>query len=223
MSDAESGHGRRVPAVLAMVTTVAIAVVAGLQADADIRADVANRHSQAYAVQTAGELFRQGLRSEFELGTAADSVKDALEATVLELTALEQEAAGDLAGADALRERATLAWARADRLRTLTILFTDPAYAPQSPEAQPDGGRYLEDLFRESRRLLELQNRAADDYGRWNRRSDTYVAILALMAMALFLFGLAQAASARIRIPFSILGGVVLALGLVWTILVLVS
>lgn len=216
MSEPETGRWRRLPAVLAMITTVAVAVVAGLQTDADIRADVANRQSQDYAVQTAGELFRQGLRSDFDLGATADSTKDALEATVLELTALERESTGDAAGAETLRQRADVASARSERVAVLSILMTDPVYAPETPGEPPDFAGYLEDSYTESNRLLALQNQAADDYGRWNRKSDGYVAILALLAMALFLFGLAQAASERIRLPFSVIGGLVLGVSLIW-------
>jgi hypothetical protein len=217
VNDVAIGQGRRFPAILAMITTVAVAIVAGLQADADIRTDVANRNSQYYAVLTSGELFRQGLRSDFDLGTAADSVKDALESNVLELTALEREDAGDSAGAGAVREQASLAAARASRLGSLSAVLTDPAYAPDSPGAAPDFAAYLDDSYKESNRLLGLQNAAADDYGRWNRKSDGYVAVLALMATSLFLFGLAQAASDRIRLPVSILGMVVFGGTLVWT------
>lgn len=120
-----------------MITTVAVAVVAGLQTDADIRADVANCQSQDYAVQTAGELFRQGLRSDFDLGATADSTKDALEATVLELTALERESTGDAAGAETLRQRADVASARSERVAVLSILMTDPPYAPSRPGSRP--------------------------------------------------------------------------------------
>lgn len=217
------GHGRRLPAVLAMITTVAVAIVAGLQADADIRADVANRQSQDYAVQTSGALFRQGLRSDFDLGATSDSIKDGLEGTILELTAFEREAAGDTAGAEALRQRANVASARSARVAALSVLMTDPAYAPNSPGDPPDFAGYLEDSYIEVNQLLALQNQAADEYGRWNRKSDGYVAILALMATALFLFGLAQAVSRRVRLPFSVLGAVVLGASLIWGLSVLIG
>jgi hypothetical protein len=223
VSDSETGRWRRLPAVLAMITTVAVAIVAGLQTDADIRANVANRQSQVYAVQTAGELFRQGLRSDFDMGATADSTKDALESTILELTALERESTGDDASAGALRQRANVASARSERAAALSILMTDPAYAPESPGEPPDFAGYLEDSYVEVNRLLALQNQAADEFGRWNRKSDGYVAILALMAMALFLFGLAQAVSKRIRLPFSVLGAVVLGASLIWTVSVLIG
>ena len=214
---------RRLTVALAMVTTVAAALVAGLQADADIRTDVANRESQYYAILTSGELFRQGLQSDYDFATLFAAVKDSQEATLLEFTALEQESRNEATAASSTRLRASLAAARAERLGALSVILTDPTYAPARDSDLPDMEAYLSDSFEESNLLLAQQNQAADDYDRWNRKSDGYVGILALMAMGLFLFGLGQAANIRTRKAFAALGCSVLGLGIIWTFLLLVG
>jgi hypothetical protein len=222
-TNGNSTQWRRLTVALAMITTVAASLIAGLQTDADIRTDVANRDSQYYAILTSGELFRQGLQSDYDFATLSAAVKDSQEATLLEFTALEQESRSEAVAASSTRLRASLALARADRLGALSVILTDPTYAPDREGDLPDMEAYLADSFEESNRLLALQNQAADDYDRWNRKSDAYVGILALMAMGLFLFGLAQAANLRTRKAFAVLGASVLGLGLVWTLLSLLA
>jgi hypothetical protein len=58
--------------LLTKVASVVVAIVAGTQADAGIYSQVANRQSQAYALLASGEIFRQGIRSDYDLGTLAD-------------------------------------------------------------------------------------------------------------------------------------------------------
>jgi drug/metabolite transporter superfamily protein YnfA len=85
----------------------------------------------------------------------------------------------------------------------------------------PNLAGYLETTYAEANRLVALQNEQADEYQRWSRKGDAYVAVLALLAVALFLFGLAQAANIRTRRTFTIFGTIVLAVSLVWAIMIL--
>jgi len=216
-----SNRFRRLAVFLTMAATVAASVVAGLQADASIRSDVANRDSQYYAILASGELYRQGLASDYDFGTLSAAIASAQEATLLQLTALEQESRSELEAAAASRRRAAEAQARSDRLGMLSELLTDPAYAPAEAGAPPDLQGYLDGSYAEANRLVGLQNEAADRYDAWNMKSDTYVAVLALSAMVLFLYGMAQATSEQMRLPFLGLGSAVFGLSLAWTLSIL--
>ncbi len=214
---------RSVVVFLTMAATVAAAIVAGLQADAGIRSQVANRESQVYALLASGEIFRQGIRGDYDLGTLADLAQEMQDSLSLEITGLEQEAAGDLDSAALARQRAAILRARVERAQALSFFYTDPAHAPGEPDALPNLEGYVEDSAAEANRLVKLQNEQADAYQRWSRKGDSYVAVLALLAIALFLFGLAQAASVRTRRTFTVFGSVVLAVSILWTLSILID
>lgn len=214
---------RSLVVVLTMVATVLAAIVAGLQADAGIRSQVANRESQVYALLASGELFRQGIRSDYDLTTLAALTKEMQDSLALEITALEQEAEGNLESAALARQRAAILMARVDRGRALSFFYTDPAYAPAGPDGLPDLTGYLDNTYAEANRLVVVQNEQADAYQRWSKKGDAYVAVLALLAVALFLFGLAQAAGERTRRTFTIFGATVLGISTVWAISILLG
>jgi len=209
--------------VLTVVTTVVAAIVAGLQADANIRAAVSNRDSQLYAIQAAGELHRQGLQSAYDMTVLAGYIKDMQEATILQLTVLQQQEEGSLQEAADSELRAAVAGARADAARRFSTFYADPRYAPDSPEGTPDMQAYLDDAYVTANDLVAQQNAAADEYNRWSRKGDTYTSVLAVLAVAFFLFGLAQALSPRLRLLFAAFGLVALAAAGLWTILILLG
>ena len=220
-STAPGPRWRSLVVILTMVATVLAAIVAGLQADAGIRSQVANRQSQVYALLASGEMFRQGIRGDYDLGTLADLTKEMQDSLALEITGLEQEAAGDLDSAALARQRAAILQARVERGRVLSFFYTDPAHAPSEPDGLPDLTGYLDNLNAEANRLVLIQNEQADEYQRWSKKGDAYVAVLALLAVSLFIFGLAQAASERTRRTFTIFGAVVLGVATAWALSVL--
>jgi hypothetical protein len=67
------------------------------------------------------------------------------------------------------------------------------------------------------------QNAAADDYNRWNRKGDAYTSVLAILAVAFFLFGLAQALSPRLRLLLAIFGVAALAGAALWAGIILIA
>jgi hypothetical protein len=207
--------------VLTILTTVVTAIVAGLQADANIRASVSNRDSQVNAILAAGELHRQGLQSAYDMNVLAGYLQDAQEATVLQLTALQQQEDDDAQGAADSQLRAEVAQARADTAMKFSIFFTDPRYAPATEDGMPDMQAYLEDAYVAANDLVAQQNAAADEYDRWNRKSDSYTSVLAVLAVAFFLFGLAQALSPRLRLLFAIFGLVALVAAGLWMLVIL--
>jgi hypothetical protein len=209
--------------VLTVLTTVITAIVAGLQADANIRSSTNNAASQVYALQAAGELHRQGLQTGYDTNVLAGYLKDSQETVILQLTALDQLQKGDAQGAASSQLRAAVDQARADKARQFSIFFTDPRYAPKTDGGLPDMQAYLTDSFTDANALVASQNTAADEYNRWSRKADSYTSVLTILAVALFLLGLAQALSPRLRILFAIFGTAALLGAGVWMLLILVT
>ena len=207
---------------LTVMTTVLAAVLAALQVDAGIRADAANRDSQYLAILASGELNRAGLESNYEFNVFGDYLKNLQEATVLEITALEQETDGNNEAAQATRELAAISQARADRGEKFSIFYTDPRYAPQSEDDLPKAEQYLTDIFEKANEIVAQQNEAADAYNTWNRKADLYITALTILAVAFFLFGLAQAVkNVRLRLTFAVFGVVVVGFSLLITVMTL--
>ena len=210
--------------VLTVLTTVLAAVLAALQSDAGIRSDIANRDSQFYAIQVSAELHRVGLVTNYEFNVFGDYLTNLQESTILELTALEQEQAGDKKAAQSAREQAAVSQARADLGEKFSIFYTDPRYAPQAEGGMPNAEQYLVDLNENLNAILAKQNAAADEYDKWNGKSDSYITALTILAVAFFLFGLAQAVkSVRMRLVFTGFGIVVIAFSLLVTFATLLA
>ena len=205
--------------VLTVLTTVITAIVAGLAADANIRATTYNRDSQVYAIQAAGELHHLDLKTGYDTNVFTTYLKDTMEATVLQMTGLQQQ--GQAATDGTLR--AAEAQARADEARKFSVFYTDPRYTPKSAGATPDMQAYIADSYKGANDLVAQQNNATDAYDRWNRKGDSYTSIMAVLAVAFFLLGLAQALSPRLRLLFAVFGLVALSVAAFWTILVLVG
>ena len=208
--------------VLTLITTIIASIVAGLQADANIRANTANRDSQYYAILASGELHRSGLQGTYDMNTLAGQSLELQESLVMQITSLELEDEGNKQGVAISDLIALAAQARADKLKTFSIFFTDARYAPTTEDGLPNAENYLVDIQAKANELVEKQNAAADDYHEWNSKSDSYVAVLTVMAVAFFLFGLAQAMTGRMRLTFAVFGAVILLGATAWAALVLV-
>ncbi len=208
---------------LTMVNTILVAIIAGLQTDANIRANDANRDSQYYAVLTSGELHRIGLQSNYDMNTFARILDNTQRSLVMGYTALEQLQNGDDAGASLSTLQEKVAQAQADTATKFSIFYQDPRYAPKSPDAQPNLQRYIDDSNAKALELLAKQNAASDAYKIWSGKSDSYVAVLTIMAIAFFLFGIAQSVNPRLRLLFAGFGIVVIVLGVGWGLAILVS
>lgn len=208
--------------VLTMITTVITAIVATLQADANIRANTANRDSQYYAVLVSGELQRSGLQGNYDLNTFAKVVLERQTSLMMQFTALQSEQDGDKLGTALSNISAMAAQARADKLTSFSIFYTDPRYAPKTTDGLPDTEAYLADSSAKANEIVKKQNAAADDYHAWSSKADSYVGVLTTMAVAFFLFGLAQALTGRMRLVFAIFGTIILLGASAWATLILV-
>jgi hypothetical protein len=156
-------------------------------------------------------LHRAGLEANYEFTVFGDYLKNLQESTILQLTALEQEQNGDDDAAKATNELASIAQARADAAVKFSTLYSDARYAPQGGDIMPMAEQYIIDLNARSNEIVAQQNESADAYNRWNRKADSYVTALTILAVAFFLFGLAQAVkSARMRLAFAVFGFVVI-------------
>lgn len=206
--------------VLTLINTVFAATLAGLQSDANIRADAANVESQYYAVQVSAELVRQGHQSAYDFDTFSTFLKNSQESLVLQFSALEVENNGDAQGAARLRVQASAAQARADAARPLSIFYTDPRYAPASPDAAPNLQRYLDDQAALANALVEKQNAAADTYQRWDGKSDSYLTLLTLVSLVFFLLGVAQTTQ-RLRLFFALAAVSLMLVSGAWTLVIL--
>jgi hypothetical protein len=205
--------------LLTVITTVLTTMVAGLSADANIRSSIKNRESQLDAILVAGELHRSGLQTAYDMNVFADTLKYEQEATVILLTA-GQQVSGATTG---LVSRAQVAQAHADTAVKFSIFYTDSRYSPKTDGDLPDIQAYLTDMSAAANNLVVQQNAAADEYDRWNHKGDAYNSAMAILAVAFFLFGLAQALSPRFRLLFAIFGTITLTSAGIWTLIVLLS
>jgi hypothetical protein len=209
--------------ILTMINTILVAIVAGLQTDANIRANDANRDSQYYAVLTSGELHRIGLQTNYDMNTFARILDNGQRSLVMGLTSLEQLQNGDEAGAALSSLQEKVAQAQSDAATKFSIFYQDSRYAPKSSDAQPDLQKYLDDSNVKALELLASQNAAADAYKIWSGKSDSYVAVLTILAIAFFLFGIAQSVNPRLRLLFAGFGILVIMLGVGWALVILIG
>jgi hypothetical protein len=204
------------------VNMIFAAALFGLQMDANIHANNANRDSQYYALQASNELIRLSQQSAYDLDLFANTIKDAQQSTVMELTALELEKGGEKESAARLRSQSEIAQARSEKGISLSLLYSDPRYAPTEPDGLPDFETYLADQGKKPNDLVTKQNAASDAYHTWSSKGDAYVAILTVLVIVFFLLGLAQS-SIRKRLFFAGSAVGIMVLAAVWTVYIIIA
>ena len=173
-------------------------------------------------------------KAAFEFG--ADAVLVAEDAALADyraepyastLSALVSSAAPDVVlfpTTSRTRELAAVSQARAALGQKFSVFYTDSRYAPKEEGGLPNAEQYVLDLNKKMNEALAKQNEAADAYGKWNRKSDSYVTALTILAVAFFLFGLAQAVkNVRMRLTFTAFGIVVILITLLVTFVTLLG
>jgi hypothetical protein len=218
-----SGQWRTMIIVLTMINTILVAIFAGLQTDANIRANNANRDSQYYAVLTSAELQRIGAMEDYDINTYARVLDNTQRSLVSGFTALQLTEAGDDQGAGLSNVDGMIYQAQADSAVKFSVFYQDPRYAPPSPDSAPNMQAYLDDSNKAAYEFLAKQNAASDNYKIWSTKSDSYVAALTVLAIAFFLFGIAQSVNPRLRLLFAGFGIVVIVLGVGWGLAILVG
>jgi tetratricopeptide (TPR) repeat protein len=185
--------------LIASVTLLS-AVAASLQNDAANRQSSAARDMQRYAAAQLAAALQAQQSQNFDAAVQRDWLNLAYERSLL----LGSGAVTETARADQL----------ADVMR-LTAGFSPLLQAPYLSDpidGSIDLPRYYADQEYEPTYWEQRREAAAliDDV--WNRKSATYVTVLTLFAVALFLFGIAATIGGRLRGAFVMLG-VLIALG----------
>jgi hypothetical protein len=220
---ANTERWKRLVLILTLVNTVLAAVIVGLQADAGIRAATANRDSQYDAILASGMLFKSGLQSTYDMNTYSEVLKNTQESLVMQYTALDQEQKGNKDEASASDLQGKVAQARADKAKAFSVFYANQRYAPATDQDPPNFEAYMKDMNADATDLVARQNAAADGYQRWNNKSDAYVAVLTVLAIAFFLLGLAQSVTPRLRLAFAVFALTIMGIGGVWTGVILLS
>ncbi len=208
--------------LLILVNTLLVAAVAGLQVDANIRTSLANSASQYDAILASGELLHASAKSTYDLNTYAQMLLNQQQSLVLDYTSLKLQDANDARGSHDLTIESAASQARADQAAALSVLLTDPRYAPASRTDSPNTTAYTQDLNAAANAQVVKQNAAADSYLVWNSKADGYVAVLTVLAVAFFLLGVAQSVSPRLRLVFSGIALAVMAIGGLWALVLLI-
>lgn len=208
--------------VLTLINTVFAALLSGLQVDAGIRANNANRDSQYYAALASSELVRQGHQSSYDFQTFAAVLKTTQESLIFGFTALGMQQNGDETAAKNFQTQSAISQAQADAARKFSILYNDPRYAPDQPDSMPNADTYVADQAKIANGIVAKQNAASDEYQKWNKKSDSYVAVLTLLAIVFFLLGVAQSTQ-RMRPFFAVSASVILLISVTWTLFVLIG
>ena len=211
-------RGRRTVVVLTLLTTIVAAIVAGLEVEASTQGDAANRESERLVLTAAALQVSDSVVEGYQNGLVTDVLGNTQQSLALDFAALQLANDGKAAEATEVGALATAARARADEARQLSDIYQNPEFAPPTPDGFPNIKAYFDSLSNAERDLVTQQNAASDSYNLWNSRSDTYVAILSVLAITFFLLGLAQVAK-RMRPFLASCAGFLLVLAVAWTAL----
>jgi hypothetical protein len=209
--------------LLTMINTILVAIIAGLQTDANIRGNTANRDSQYYAILTSAELQRAGLQSNYDMNTYAKVLDNTQRSLLMQFTALQQTQNNDNQGAELSTLQGQVAQAQADMASKFSVFYRDPRYAPKNSGDAPNLQSYVKDTSATAQELLVKQNTAADLYNKWSGKADAYVAVLTILAIAFFLLGIAQSVNPRLRLLFAVFGIAIIVLGVGWALVILIG
>lgn len=176
----EERFKKTIALMIALVTTL-IAVVSYLQSDASARDDAANRDTKRYSLEAFGKQVSGDARVNFDYNSAYQAYYE------LNLLANAAEAVGDSAGVaryEALR----------DNMVALSPMLQPPYFDPATGSlnvAKYESDTYLVEITA----LRERFTAASVVKEAWDSKANTYIVHLTLLAVALFLFGLATTVS----------------------------
>jgi len=207
--------------VLLMLATILSAMVGYLENDASLKEDQSARTQQALAVQIMGNILQSGQRSQYEFRLLSEYLEREQHALALQGAALEMTQNGLLDPAQRAMTGAEELQAEAETIKQQSLLLTDPRYAPADEQSFPDLERFAADSQKTSLELLKKQNEAADAAQFWGNKGDAYVTILTLLAITLFLYGLALIMETQLlRYLFAGIGLVVFVVSLLGALIV---
>lgn len=184
MNNQNDGRFNKIVAVLIAVVTAVIALVTFAQADAAARDDAANRDSKRYSLEAFGKQVSGDARVNFDYNRAYQAYYE------LDLLAASAEAVGDAPAAQRYR-------ALRDDLTSLSPLLAPPyfdAAAGAVNLAKYEADTYLADIVQ----LQERFTAASSVKEAWDKKANTYIIHLTLLAVALFLYGLSATISSHV-------------------------
>lgn len=212
MASSEEGHQRLV-AVLIIVITLMGAIVAFLQTQAGNRESTADRNAQAASIATMGALVETTRRDAIE-GFSYDVSND-LDWAGFALETVEQRGAASAPFAGALG-RANRAAAR--QLAAFRASLFDAEY--RLPGNKFDTVSFLEDEWKPFYSASERQKAYGAERDGWSGKSDRYVTVITVFAVALFLLGLSLTVPGGAQKPFLWMGSAVGFAAAVWGVIV---
>ncbi len=196
-------------AVLIASVTVLIAVATLWQTQASNRADLYTRRSQEAAIRATGEQSRGQERVSFDRYSVL-----AFGDELYTYAVRNGSSNGNEVGAAYLKARESLA--------PLSPLLS-PSYTQFDANGlrnQTDFGLYEAETYVVNARLYDEQRSAyAQTSGEWNAKDDTYVAVIAIFAVSLFLFALASTLGGILRAFFVVVGMGIGTVALAWMLL----
>jgi tetratricopeptide (TPR) repeat protein len=194
----------QIAAVLIAVVTLLTAIVAYLQSDASARDDRANRDSKRYSIEAFGRKVSGNAKVNYDYNKAYQAWYEF-----------------DLLAASAENREDKAAEARYTQLRdqaaSLSPLMAPPYFDPQQ-DSEPDLAKYEADTYLvEITALNENFVAASHVKDEWDAKANTYIVHLTLLAVSLFLFGLAATISGPMtRWIFSGTGLAVAVVAVIW-------
>ena len=189
----------RLIAVLIAIVTVLVAVITYLQNDAAARDDQANRDSKRYSVEAFGRQVSGTARVNFDESVAYQMLYGA-------------RLSADVAAANEDDLAAQRYTSLADQIVKFSPLLALPYYDPKGLEGPDIAGYITAAYLREITALQEKYAAAWVVKNAWDYKANTYILYITLLAVVLFLFGLA-ATLAKTRARWIFVGlGVLIAL-----------
>lgn len=194
----------RTIAIIIAVVTVFTAIITFLQGDAANKDAAATRDSYVYAIEALGHNVSGDAKVNYDYNVAYQTWYE------MDLLAMSAENRGDEA------EYARYIAIR-DAQLALSPLLQEPYFTPGESD-EPDIARYEADTYLvEVTKSTEKFAAAAVVQSVWDAKANTYIIHLTLLAVSLFMFGLAATiAGPKTRMIFSFAGGLFTLIAVVW-------
>jgi len=202
----EQGDGfNKILAVLIAVVTLLIAVITFLQSDAGNRDDMANRDTKSYSLEAFGKQVSGDARVNYDYNSAYQAYYE-LDLLAASAAAVEDDAAA--ARYEMLR----------DRILELSPLLSPEYFDVETGELNVS--KYEADVYLvETTGLMERFYAASDVKNGWDYKANTYIIHLTMLAVTLFLYGMATTVKTqRIKVLFTTVGSAVALVAVVWAV-----
>lgn len=189
---------KKIIGVLIATVTLLATIMAFLESDAGARDDEANRDAQTYAMAALGQKVSGDSRANYDVFSAYQTWYE------LDLLANSSELREDEEAAERYRTVR-------DQIVKVSPFFTPDYFDPET--GQINVARYEADTYLVNvTRLTENFAAASVVKDAWDTKANTYIVHLTMMAIALFLLGLATTVSAKAARTIFVVMGMVIAL-----------